>query len=100
MTEQDKIWIIVTVINPIVNALERQTTVLEALGDTIGRSTAKWLELANLPGVQGELREDALLELGFQPVEVVDFLYPNLGKDARKTKRTAICKRRSKSQKK
>ena len=96
MTEQDKIWIIVTVVNPIVNALERQTTALESLGDTIGRSTAKWLELANLPSVRGELQEDVLSELGFRPVEVVDLLYPNLGKDDRKTKRQAISKRRKK----
>ena len=74
MTEQDKIWIIVAVVNPIVNALEQHTSLLELLGEAVGRSTAKWLELANLPDVQNELREDALSELGFQPVEVVDFL--------------------------
>ena len=96
MTEQDKIWIIVAVVTPIVAAIEQQTRVLETLGESVGRSTAKWLELANLPSLHGELREDALLELGFRPVEIVDFLYPNIGKDDRKTKRQAISKRRKK----
>ena len=93
MTEDDRICIIVTIVTPIVNAIDRQTYALEALADKIGHSTAKWLELANLPNIRNELREDAYSMLGFSPVEIVDILYPNLGKDDRKTKRQAISKR-------
>jgi len=72
MTEQDKDWIIANVVNPIVNALNRHTSILESLAENIGRSTAKWLELANLPSVRGELQEDAFSELGFKPAEIAD----------------------------
>jgi len=95
MTEKDKIWITVVIVNPILTALDRHTSALDTLGDKIGRSTAKWLELANLPDVRNELREDAYSLLGFHPAEIVDILYPNLGKDDRKTRRQAISKSNS-----
>jgi hypothetical protein len=80
----------------IVEAIDRNTAVLERLAELIGRSTAKWLIMADMPNVRNELREDVYSEIGFSPVEIVDLLYPNLGKDARKTKRQAISKRRKK----
>ena len=96
ITENDRILIIATIVKPIVTALDRLMFALEALGDKTGRSTAKWLELANLPGIGNELREDAYSMLGFLPAEIVDLLYPTLGKRERKTKRQAISKRNKK----
>ena len=91
---------IVPLLSLVIDAVDRNTQTLESLGDNVGRNTAKWLELANLPNVHGELQEDAFLQLGFRPAEVVDLLYPNLGKDDRKTRLKAISKRRKKKQKK
>ena len=81
-------------IQPIVEAIDRQNAILEQLGESIGKSTARWLIKANLPGKQSELQESVYLELGFQPVEVVDLLYPNLDKTDRRAKAQAISLRR------
>ena len=70
--------------------------VLADLPEAIGKSVAKWLIKADLPAHKGDLKVEVYLELGFQPVEIVDLLYPNLGKTDRRTKAQAISLRRKK----
>jgi len=77
----------------LVEAINRQTVLLEELPESIGKSIAKWLIKADLPTQKGELQVAAYLELGFQPVEVVDLLYPNLSKTDRRAKAKAISER-------
>ena len=80
----------------IVEAINRQNAILELLGETIGKSVARWLIKTNLPTTQRELLCIVYLELGFQPVEVVDLLYPNLGKTDRRAKAKSISDRSKK----
>jgi hypothetical protein len=77
-------------IHLIVEAIDRQNAILEALAESIGRATAKWLIRTNLPGKHKELQETVLSEMGLPPVEIVDLLYPNLGKTDRRAKAQAI----------
>ena len=79
--------------NKLIDAINRQTAVLEGMPVSIGREVAKWLIKADLPNVRKELQESALLEMGFRPVEIVDILYPNLGKTDRRTKAKAVGER-------
>ena len=81
----------------LVDAIDKRTFIIETLVDKVGRGTAKWLELANLPNIRNELREDAYSLLGFLPAQIVDLLYPAMGKLERKTKRQAISKRNKKA---
>jgi hypothetical protein len=83
MTAQDKL----------IEAINRQTAVLEGMPVSIGKEVAKWLIKADLPGIRKELRESVLLEMGFRPVEIVDLLYPNVGKTERRAKAKAISER-------
>jgi len=77
-------------VQQIVEAIDRQNVLLEQLPESIGKTVAKWLIKADLPTARQELREIVYLELGFLPTEIVDLLYPNLGKAARRTKAQAI----------
>jgi hypothetical protein len=70
-----------------------ESAAFQRILDAIGRSTAKWLIKADLPNVRKELHEEALSDLGFQPVEIVDILYPNLGKSERRRKAKALSDR-------
>ena len=87
MTEKDKILL------RLADSVERQNVLLQNLSEAIGKSVAKWLIKADLPNVLCEMREDIYLEMGFRPVEIVDILYPNLGKTARRTKAKSISER-------
>jgi len=89
MKRQGEIW-------QVVEAIDRQNAILVQLGETIGKSVARWLIKANLPGKQSELQCVVYLELGFQPIEIVDLLYPNLDKSDRRAKAKAISKRSNK----
>ena len=80
----------------IVEAINRQNAILELMGETIGKSVARWLIKTNLPAKQRELQCVVYLELGFQPTEIVDLLYPNLGKTDRRAKAKSISKWSSK----
>jgi hypothetical protein len=87
---------------PIVKAIEKQTkeiqkqtAILENMGESTGRNTAKWLEKAKLPTVSKELREEILSDMGFEPTEVVEKLYDNLNKSERRTKAQSVSKRKS-----
>ena len=42
-----------------------------------------------------KLQEEVLSEMGFQPVEIVDLLYQNLGKTDRRAKAQSISRTRS-----
>jgi hypothetical protein len=77
----------------IIMAIDRQTAVLEGLPALIGRELAKWLVRVNLPGKHSELREAVLAELGLPPIEIVDLLYPNLGKTDRRAKAKTVSER-------
>ena len=77
----------------LVEAINRQTVLLEELPESIGRSIAKWLIKADLPVQNLELKTKVYLELGFQPVEVVDLLFPNLSKSDRRAKAKSISER-------
>ena len=72
MTSKDKTLIIV------VEAIDRNTAVLEKLADATGREVAKWLIKADVAKTSRMLQEEVYSEMGFQPVEIVDMLYPNL----------------------
>ena len=93
MKENDRVLIIVIPVEPILTALQAIQQSIEALPDKTGRSTAKWLEAANSTSVRGELLEDVFSSLGFKPVEIVDRLYPNMSKSARRAKAKAISER-------
>ena len=77
----------------LIEAINRQNALIEGLPDAIGRAMAKWLIKADLPNVGNPLRETVLAELGFQPAEIVDLLYPNLGKSARRAKAKFVSER-------
>jgi len=62
-----------------VNPVER-----EALGEAIGRHTAKWLLKADMANTHKELQEEILSDMGFLPIEVTDKLYPNANPDDRR----------------
>jgi len=87
MTALDKIML------TLIDAIDRQTAVLEGLPESIGKSVAQWLVKTNLPNIRNELLEVALADLGFQPVEIVDLVYPNLDNSKRRTKAKGISKR-------
>ncbi|MDR0327105.1 MAG: hypothetical protein LBI05_02280 [Planctomycetaceae bacterium] len=76
--------------------LARQNVLLEGMGEIIGKSVARWLIKANLPGKHRELQCTVYLEMGFPPIEIVDLLYPNLGKADRRAKAQAISRQRKK----
>jgi len=91
--------------DPIVNAPDEMILkgidygVQEALGESIGRNIALWLEKANIPDIRNKIREDVYVDLGFSPSEVVDLLYPAITPDDRRTKAQAISKRNSQKKK-
>jgi len=80
-------------VQQVAKAIDRQNTILEHLGEDVGKSVARWLIKTNLPAQLRDLQCAVYLELGFQPVEIVDLLYPNLGKTDRRAKAKAIRKR-------
>jgi len=49
----------------------------EALGESIGKSTAKWLLKLDMAKTNKELQEAVLSDMGFKPIEVTDMLYPD-----------------------
>jgi len=49
----------------------------EALGESFGRNTAKWLVKMDMAKTNMELQEEVLSEMGFTPIEVTDMLHPN-----------------------
>ena len=69
---------------------------IEALGESIGRNTAKWLLKADLSKTNQELKEEVLSEMGFFPIEITDLLYPSLEKSKRRAKSQKISKKQSK----
>ena len=83
-------------IQQIVEAIDRQNAILEQLGETIGKSVVRWLIKVELPALRSELQIDVYLELGLHPTEIVDRLFPNLGKTDRRAKAKAISKRTNK----
>ena len=78
----------------IVEAINRQNIILENLPESIGRAVAKNILKADMPEFRNEMREDIHTELGFLPSEIVDRLYPNLGKSDRRAKAQSISLRR------
>ena len=70
--------------------VEELIPLMEQLADSIGKSVVYWLIKAEMPVHRNVFRELILSEMGFQPVEIVDVLYPNLGKSARRAKAQAI----------
>jgi len=88
MATQDKILFTL-----LIESIDRQTAVLEGLAESIGREVAKWLIKADQPGIRNELQEEILADMGFRPVEIVDRLYPNLGKSQRRAKAKSISER-------
>ena len=89
MKRQGELW-------QIVEAIDRQNAILEQLGETIGKSVVRWLIKVELPALRSELQIDVYLELGLQPTEIVDRLFPNLGKADRRAKAQAISFRKGK----
>jgi hypothetical protein len=87
MTAKDKILL------QLAESVERQNVLLQNLSEAIGKSVARWLIRADLPNVRNEMREDIYSDLGFRPMEIVDILYPHLGKTARRTKAKAVSER-------
>jgi hypothetical protein len=91
--------------DPVVKAIEnqtkeiqRQTAILENMGESSGRNTAKWLLKSDLAGTRVDLQEEILSEMGFEPIEVTDLLYPNA--DKRRIISQRISKNKKKSKKK
>ena len=87
------------VTSPIVKALEKQTNeikkqaaILEKMGESTGRHTAKWLLKVDLVKTNRDLQEEILSDMGFEPVEVVEKLYPNANDGERKKNRQRISK--------
>jgi len=87
----------ITVKDATITEIEYSQNALAQLGESIGKSIAKWLIKADLPTKRGELQEMVYCEMGFQPIEVVDLLYPSLGKAERRAKAQAISKRLKKN---
>jgi hypothetical protein len=52
----------------------------EALGESIGRNTAKWLLKVDMSKTNKELQENVLSDMGFEPIEIAKKLYPNAQK--------------------
>jgi len=73
-----------------------QDVEIEALGESIGRNTAKWLLKADMSQTNQKLKEEVLSEMGFSPIETTDMLYPNLPKRKRRAKSQEISKKHSK----
>jgi len=84
------------IVKPIEEAINRNTAAVERLPESIGREVAKWMIKADLAKTCRALQEQVLSEMGFQPVEIVDLLYPNVGKKDRRTKAQAVSKRTKK----
>jgi hypothetical protein len=72
--------------------VKKQTAILQNMPESTGRNTAKWLERKKLPTVYMRFREEILLEKGYEPIEVLKNLYPNVTDP----ERTRIRKRLSK----
>ena len=66
---------------------------IEPLADSIGKAVVYWLLKSEMKNVKNELMTKILSDLGFQPVEIVDRLYPNLVKSARRAKAQSISHR-------
>ena len=92
MKRQDEIRQLVKAINRQNVLIKQQNTLLEKQPEAIGKSTAKWLIKADLPAAQSELKVLIYLEMGLMPIEIVDQVYPNLTKSARRAKAQAISK--------
>jgi len=71
----------------------------EALGESIGRSAAKWLLKADMSKTNRELQEEVLSDMGFAPVEVTEKLYPNASESERRKASQRISKNNSKRNK-
>jgi hypothetical protein len=77
----------------IVVAINRQNVILKGLPESIGKAIVKWLIKTDLPDQKRDLRILVYSELGFPPAEIVDHLYPNLGKTERRAKAKTISER-------
>lgn len=71
----------------------------EALGEAIGRNTAKWLLKVKLSKTNRYLHEEILSDMGFHPVEVAEKLYPNVKKSERRKHSQRISKTKNRRNK-
>lgn len=76
--------------------IQKQTAILENIGESTGRNTAKWLLKADMSQNNKELQEEVLSDLGFEPIETTDKLYPNASKSERRTISQRISKNKNK----
>jgi len=72
----------------------------EALGEAVGRNVAKWFFKMDMSEANRDLREEILSDMGFEPVEVVEKLYPSVDNSERRKHSQRISKNKNKRNKK
>jgi hypothetical protein len=72
----------------------------EALGEAVGRNVAKWFLKMDMSKANSEFQEEILSDMGFEPVEIVEKLYPNVDGNKRRKHAQRISKNKSKRNKK